>query len=198
MKPFDRYASRQDYPTPIELIHAVEARFGPIVFDLAANQKNAKAPQFFTKKDDAFSFDWHAIPRKRNEILWLNPPFADIAPWAKKCADEAAQGARIAMLVPASVGSLWARDHVFGATDRCCVDIYFLRGRVRFSEKNAFPADCMLVLYSPPSRNRPRQGTVEVWNWREEILLSDALESSRIVEWRASRSSPSDTKATHK
>lgn len=182
MKPFNRYASRQDYPTPQELIDAVEARFGSIVFDLAANRKNAKAPQFFTEKDDAFSFAWHTIPCAKDELLWLNPPFRDIALWAERCAEEAALGARIAMLVPASVGSFWARDHVFGAIDRCRVDIYFLRGRIRFSGKNAFPVDCMMVLYSPPSRHRPRHGTVEVWNWKEEILLSHALESSRIVE----------------
>ena len=39
--------------------------------------------------------------------MWLNPPFSSIAPWARKCAEEAKLGAEILLLAPASVGANW-------------------------------------------------------------------------------------------
>ena len=82
---FNRGSSKQDYATPREFIRAVQARFGVIRFDLAAEPHNAVAPDFFTPDMDALSKDWFADPSRRAPaLLWLNPPFAHIEPWARK------------------------------------------------------------------------------------------------------------------
>ena len=93
---------------------------------------------------------WHAI----GGLLWLNPPFGKITPWAAKCHAEAAKGARIALLVPASIGSNWYRDNIH---DRHRV--LFLNGRIVFDGKNGFPKDCMLVIFGD-------EPGFDVWTWK--------------------------------
>src|SRR5512133_3562881 len=90
--------SRQDYGTPRELIAAVEARFNRLDMDLAASPSNAKAPMHYSQADDSLAQDWTCL----HGNLWLNPPFADLEPWARKCAESAGEGRRIFLLTPAS------------------------------------------------------------------------------------------------
>lgn len=144
-----RGTSKQDYATPPEFIAAVEAMFGPIAFDLAASADNTKAPRFYSEADDSFTKPWHLI----EGLLWLNPPFGNIAPWAAKCHAEAELGARIAFLVPASVGSNWYRNSIHKRHL-----VLFLNGRICFDGVNGFPKDCMLVMFGMPAG-------FEVWRW---------------------------------
>lgn len=97
--------SKQDYGTPWGLIRAVEARFGKLDVDLAARADNAKAPRLIGPDQDSLKVPWG--PRICGGIGWLNPPFADIDPWAKKCGAETTpmNGNRIILLTPASVGA---------------------------------------------------------------------------------------------
>ena len=68
--------NKQDYATPADLMAAVERRFGPIAFDLAAHAGNAKSPKYFapvTGREgplpfdpkafgmDAFDHDWSRL-----------------------------------------------------------------------------------------------------------------------------------------
>lgn len=145
-----RGTSKQDYATPPDFIAAVTRRFGRLSFDLAASAENTKVPgHFFTEKQDSLRQPWRVI----GGLLWLNPPFGNITPWARKCREEADLGARIAFLVPASVGSNWYRDNIH---DR--QRVIFLNGRICFDGKNGFPKDCMLVLFG----DKPG---FEVWTW---------------------------------
>lgn len=43
--------SKQDYATPLELIAAVEKRFGKVVFDLAAHSENTKHERYFAPRE---------------------------------------------------------------------------------------------------------------------------------------------------
>lgn len=150
-------ASKQDYATPREFMAAVEARFGPIAFDLAAHADNAKARRWFGPggdAEDALAEPWHDLITFGDGLLWLNPPFADIAPWAAKCAREANAGANILLLVPAAVGSNWFRDHVFNRAA-----VYLLNGRLSFDGKAPYPKDCLLAHYGETPH-------VCVWDWR--------------------------------
>lgn len=146
----NRYKSRQDWATPTDFITAVEKRFGKIDFDLAASAENTKHEHYFDESDDALDQCWHL-----GGNLWLNPPFGKIAPWAKKCAEEAALGAKILFLTPASIGSNWFRDYVFGKAQ-----VLALNGRLTFiGATTPFPKDCILSAYGYPPG-------FEVWNWR--------------------------------
>jgi phage N-6-adenine-methyltransferase len=123
----NRHRSKQDYETPPEFIAACEARFGPIVFDLAASFHNKKAECFFQESENSLIQPWHEIDLLPNGTCWLNPPFGVIGPWASKCRLEAALGCRILMLTPASVDSNWWAENVHGVAD-----VYFVSPRIQF------------------------------------------------------------------
>lgn len=146
-----RHQSKQDYGTPKIFIEAVEKRFGKLSWDLAADKTNHKAACWL---DDAFGSDWYHL----SGILWLNPPFNDITPWARKCAEEAKLGANILLLTPASIGSNWFRDYVWGKAK-----VLALCGRLTFEpETQPYPKDCILSIYNPrEGLDRP----FEIWDW---------------------------------
>lgn len=112
--------------TPAVFINAVTKKFGPLDVDLAANIGNHKAPLWLGPGStitpklgqpppyNSFDFDcWHTL----SGLCWLNPPFTNITPWAKKCSEEVQLGARILLLVPASVGANWYWDWVVPFAD---------------------------------------------------------------------------------
>jgi phage N-6-adenine-methyltransferase len=130
---FNRGGSRQDYETPPDLITAVHSRFGVINYDLAADNWNTKGQVWIDKEKDSLStvWKWHEFCGN----LWLNPPYNDIAPWAAKCRAEAALGAKILFLVPASVGANWFQSSVFNAAL-----VLFLSPRLKFvGAKDPYP-----------------------------------------------------------
>lgn len=148
-------ASRQDYATPPEFIDAVERRFGPLVGDLAASADNAKHPSFFTEAQDSLSQPW---ARWRTDgVLWLNPPFGSIAPWAEKCAIESSQRhGFIVMLTPAAVGTRWFADHVRGKAF-----VLALEQRITFvGETTPIIKDLMLCVYGHGLHG------FDTWAWR--------------------------------
>jgi phage N-6-adenine-methyltransferase len=134
-----RGQSKQDYGTPREFILAVEKRLGALAWDLAATPENAKAPQWITPELDSFGVDWLSLPGNH----WLNPPFADIAPWAAKCAPSMHRSAFTFLLVPASIGANWFNDHVIGKAF-----ILGLSPRMTFEgTTDPYPKDLMLCVY---------------------------------------------------
>lgn len=163
------HRSRQNYATPPAFIAAVKARLGIDQFshDFAADPLNRQAPTHFDEDTDALTVPrWELTLRECGATWgWLNPPFADIGPWAKRCLETAGAGGQIAFLVPAAVGSNWFRDYcdpkATGMTH-----VLFLNGRLAFmpdKPKWLYPKDCMLVLYSYGFQG------YEVWNWRKQI-----------------------------
>ena len=149
--------SRQDYSTPKEFLVAVERRFGSITFDLAAHRDNHVRPKWYGPgglAEDSLAQDWSAL----GGHLWLNPPFGDIATWARKCASTLLRlGATISFLVPASVGANWFALHVWGHAH-----VIALNGRLSFDGKNPFPKDCILCRY-----HTAKVSSFGVWDWRE-------------------------------
>jgi phage N-6-adenine-methyltransferase len=153
---FNRGASRQDYSTPRDFLEAVEKRFGKISCDLAAIVQNSVCEQFLGPGSlyaaDSLTCNWH----RYGGLYWLNPPFANIEPWARKCAEESALGAKILFLVPASVGSRWFEKYVFNKAE-----VYFLAPRLSFDGEHPFPKDCMLCYYS-----RDQLYDCQFWRWK--------------------------------
>ena len=146
-----RHRSEQDVATPDDFRRVVMIRFGVPDCDVAASPSNAFALKFFTKEQDALKQTWPG------GLLWLNPPFGDLDPWAAKCHVEAKCGARILLLVPASVGSNWFAKHIFHVAD-----VYFLRPRLMFKgHDKPYPKDLMLCWFHPLST-----GSIECWKWK--------------------------------
>lgn len=131
-------AGPQNYKTPRSFIDAVERRFGPIVFDLAAEDGHV-CRNFYAEKDDSLAQDWVALYKRigvsrvrragkvetRPNWFWLNPPFSGgptpegekkrtLENWTRKCWEASREGVRILYLVPASVDSQWWENWVRG------------------------------------------------------------------------------------
>lgn len=150
LRPQDRSKTKQDYGTPWSFIRACEARFGPIVHDLAAHEGNAKAPLYYDEEANSLAQPW--AEHQPDGVLWLNPPFALITPWAMKCAEESAKRrGLILMLTPASIGSEWFADHVVGRAM-----VLGLRPRIPFDgtpinpktgKPDGYPKDLMLSVF---------------------------------------------------
>ena len=158
-----RGKSKQDYTTPVEFLDAVKKRFQFPRFDwdLAASRENAvdglgPSDKFYGTEEDSLSSTWW-----QSGHLWLNPPFADIGPWAKKCAENIDSAHRIYLLVPASVGSNWYADHVHAKAL-----VLFLNGRLTFGDlPTVYPKDCLLAVYG-------ESPWCETWRWRDDVRAS--------------------------
>ena len=151
---FNRHNSLQDVETPADLIAAVEARFGKITIDLAANKSNHKADVWLGPggvEPDSLAVDW----ARWDGTLWLNPPYRNITAWAAKCAKTSTLARTIVMLIPASVGTNWWADYVHEKAM-----VHFLRPRVIFKgHTQPYPKDLAIVAYGPPA------GYL-CWRWR--------------------------------
>lgn len=145
--------SNQSVATPREFLGAVEKRFGLIGFDLAASSDNAVVGGFYGPGSSLGRFslmeDWDSLGAQA-DLLWLNPPFKTIAPWAEKAARS--ENVRIAMLAPASVCTNWFIEHV-----KPNAYVLELTPRVFKTEIR----DCILALFTP-------EGYVgrETWRWK--------------------------------
>jgi phage N-6-adenine-methyltransferase len=138
--------TKQDYGTPREFIAAVERRFGPIAIDLAAHAGNHVVPTYFGPGsaicEDSLERDWTG-PASSRGTLWLNPPFANIAPWAAKCSGARDRLGWILLLVPASIGSVWFAEHVEGKAM-----VLGLSPRLTFVGETApYPKDLLLAAF---------------------------------------------------
>jgi DNA N-6-adenine-methyltransferase (Dam) len=146
--------SEQVVSTPPALIAAVEARFGTIRYDLACTIDNAicgrdYADMYAIETGSSLEKYW---PRPFAGLCWLNPPYNQIAPWARKCHES---GSRVAMLVPASVGTNWFARHVFGKAH-----VLALSPRVKFvGHSSPYPKDLILCVYGYGLSG------FDVWRW---------------------------------
>lgn len=146
-----RGRSKQDYATPEDFRHAVEMRFGVPTFDLAASEHNYFVKPYYSQEQNSLVRPWSTIAG----VLWLNPPFTHIEPWAAKCRYEAERGATILFLTPASVGSVWFANHVHR---HACV--LQLTPRLSFDGIAPYPKDCILSVYWAGLNG------YDVWKWK--------------------------------
>lgn len=159
--------SKQDYRTPADFIAAVKRRLGIAEFaiDLAAHAGNTQAKSWFGPGSDSYTDAFKAPSWARycrHGWGWLNPEFANIDPWARRCAATADEGGSVAFLVPAGVGANWYRDHVDGKAL-----VLALNGRLAFIPDQPdwlYPKDCILALYSPLV-----PAGFEIWSWRSVL-----------------------------
>lgn len=154
-----KHSSKQDYGTPPAFIAASLRRLRIIryKFDFAADATNHKAAEYWGEASNSLernAEEWAA--KVHGGWGWLNPPFKDITPWARKCAEAEDAGAHIAFLVPASVGANWFSDYVH---QRALV--LALNGRLDFIPGAMYPKDCMLCLFGPTV-----SPGFDVWSWR--------------------------------
>lgn len=141
--------TKQDYRTPPAFIEAVALRFGRPTFDLCATpgEQIEGVEHYFSPEQDSLAQSWGYLQTPNEDdrtprVVWLNPPFANIEPWAKKLTSECCLLKRwTLMLVPASIGTEWFAKHVQGKAL-----VLGLSPRITFQGCDApYPKDLMLV-----------------------------------------------------
>ena len=72
--------------------------------DLFATPWTTAAPIFITKEMDSFSYDWGALLRSEEQILWANPPFALLSRVVAKLEEDAC---RVVLITPEKKEQAW-------------------------------------------------------------------------------------------
>ena len=96
-----------DYATPQWLFDLLNGEF-KFTIDGCGAQHNAKCARYWSVDDDGLRQDWIG------EIVWWNPPFDDVACWARKAYNESLLGVTSVGLVPTRRQDYWFRlctDH---------------------------------------------------------------------------------------
>jgi phage N-6-adenine-methyltransferase len=146
--------SIQEVATPADFLSAVKRclNISEFIMDLAADAHNTVAADYLTEQDNSLEQPW-----PKHGWCWLNPPFSKLEKWVEKAWIESREGAQIAMLVPASVGSNWWSYWVDNNAY-----ITFLNGRITFVGHTApYPKDLALLLWAPYLR-----GGSCIWRWK--------------------------------
>lgn len=127
------------------LFDELDAEFGPLELDVAAQHDNALCERFYAPEDDGLAQPW--APAR----CWLNPPYSDIEPWTQKAVRERQNGAFVVALLPVRTDLRWFHRDVLGES---AATIRFLRGRLRFGASHlenwrTAPFPSMVVVWSP-------------------------------------------------
>lgn len=158
----NRGKSNQDVGTPKEFIAAVEKRFGHIWIDLAANEQNRVAPEFFGPgsplAQDAFDVQWNEL----NDTVWCNPPFNATAKFIEKAVRELRDRAGFSLfLTPSSPGANWYKlleENAF---------VIQLEDRMAFAgQPTKYPKDLTLSVFGFGLVGRAR------WHWDDRVVKS--------------------------
>lgn len=150
----NRYNSEQDVGTPRSFLDAVEKRFGVIHRDLAATQANAVTDLWYGPDQNSLSIPWAS--ENPDGVLWLNPPFAKIGPWAEKCVAESRDRRGLILMLTPMSGAAWFTQTVHGNAY-----VLALETRLTFvGHKQAFPKDLVLSVFGMGLRG------FDTWSWK--------------------------------
>lgn len=146
-----------EWATPIWLFEKIDAEFG-FTLDAAAKPWNAKLGRYVST--DGLSADWSG------NVVWLNPPYSDIASWLYKARVESRRnGATVVALVPCSPDRHWWHDHVEGVAEvRLLTRALLPTGRVHFQKEDGTtgraPFASALLIYRPVTQSAGRGPSV--------------------------------------
>ena len=123
-----RGKSKQDFGTPREVLDGIERRFGKIGIDLAAREDNKVCERFISPEQDTLKINWSELIVPEGHIRFINPPYANLEPFAKQLAATKNDSRFTIMLCPASMGSKWWVKHVLGQVNALGIPRVKFRG----------------------------------------------------------------------
>ena len=113
----------EKWQTPNSLYQHLYQEFG-FDLDAAANELNAKHPNYISPEEDALSTDWSL----RGKNVWLNPPYGrNVKQWMKKAYEESLKGICVVVLIFARTDTDWWHKYA-----RKAAEIRMVKGRVKF------------------------------------------------------------------
>lgn len=96
--------------------------------------------------DNGLIMSWHDTAKHLGGFVYVNPPYADLQTWLRKCAAEAELGAQIYALVPWRSNRDWFCAHLrSGATATTIAPIAFV------GSKSGFPAPLCVLSWNLPA-----------------------------------------------
>lgn len=126
-----------DWATPQAFFDECNKEFNFTV-DVCATNKNTKCEEFWNKEDDGLIKNWNHLR------CWMNPPYGrEIGKWVKKASE--ARGGVVVCLLPARTDTRYFHDYIYKKKG---VEIRFIKGRIKFSNKGPAPFPSMLVVFN--------------------------------------------------
>lgn len=135
--------------TPVELLTALEAVWGPISLDPCGHVESpvvADRRILLSESGDGLVDEW------RGHFVFANPPFSGATAWMRRANEMHTMGIAniVCMLTPAKVDNAYFQTHL---VPHC--DVIFFRGRLQFGrgegqandKRNAAPFPTMLLLW---------------------------------------------------
>lgn len=136
-------SDHQAFNTPAVVLEQI-APMGRIALDPCSNATSIVPARIrWTIEHDGLAHSW-ALQRLRGEIVFVNPPFDELARWVDRCIAEAASGCEIVLLSPARVDVAWW-DRLLDAGGVAAL----WRGRLRFLGMGSAPFPAALTYLGP-------------------------------------------------
>lgn len=125
------------HATPQWLYDALDKEFG-FTLDPCTDGTNAKCAKFYTPTDNGLLKDWGT------HVVFMNPPYSQIADWMQKAYGAAQEGATVVCLIPSRTDTQWWHEYVMKS------EIRFIRGRLKFGDaENSAPFPSAIVVIRP-------------------------------------------------
>lgn len=157
------------WATPPEVFDPLHAEF-KFTLDPCAQPHTAKVPRYYTEADNGLEKSW------AGERVFMNPPYGrEVYAWTRKAREEAARGALVVGLLPASTDLKWWHDDVVPCIEAGTAEVRYLRGRVRFLtdgpyRASGFFASVVVVWYPQPKWYRDEAAKFEIAAAQERAL----------------------------
>lgn len=132
---------KDDWQTPAWLFNYFNKIYN-FELDAAADVRNSLCDAFFDEQDDALKQSWKGYGN-----IFVNPPYSLNQKFIEKIVDELDGTFTVCALVPSRTDVRWFHDLAL----ICAEKIYFIKGRLKFSNAEAgapFPS-CVLVFKNP-------------------------------------------------
>ena len=152
-------SGKHDWRTPPEVLAPIEAFAGRIALDPCSGPDSiVRARVSIAPPEDGLAVDWRR--RAKGGLIFCNPPYSEVAAWAKKASEEARHRAEIVLLVPARTDTRWWQESIAPHADAVC----FWKGRIRFlGGKDSAPFPTAVVYFGDRAKSFWRQLCAHGW-----------------------------------
>lgn len=135
--------------TPWLEFERIQEETGLIFFhDVCAEAHTTKVSEsYWTKEDDALSFDWCSLLGAPYSLsaLWMNPPYSKPEPWCKKAYEESRKGLIVVGCLPDDRSVGWYQDWI---EDKAPL-VYVPDRRISFDGQNGNPKGSVFPVWMP-------------------------------------------------
>lgn len=131
------YSKKSDeWDTPKALYETLDAEFN-FNLDPCSTDENHKCDRYFTKEQDGLKMPWGG------SRVYCNPPYSNISAWVEKAFRESKNdNTLVVMLLPSRTDTRYFHNFIYNRAE-----IRFVKGRIKFSDKDNAPFPSMVVIF---------------------------------------------------